>query len=106
MCKCISDIKTIQQFINLTDGDWRKSIYIECKICKYEPCEWCGDFLCVPNEKGELIMLPISDCKILFGCYIDPSECLLRVSHYRFRELYGALFKNKQHAQDKCPFII
>lgn len=85
--------------------NWRNSIYIECKPCKYEPHEGCGDYLCVPDENGTPVMLPICDCKILFTRYIDPSECLLWISHLRFNEIYSAWIKANRTNPDKCPFI-
>ena len=105
MSNCITDIKTIHKFLNLTEGNWRNSIYIECKQCKYQPHEGCGDYLCVPDENGTPVMLPIFDCKILFSSYIDPSECLLWVSHLRFEDVYAAWIKARQSDPDRCPFI-
>ncbi len=90
MQNCITDIKTIHRFLILTEGNWRNSIYIECKTCKYEPYEGCGDYLCVPDENGAPVLLPVSDAKVLFTKYIDPSECLLWISHNRFLEIYLA----------------
>ena len=105
MNNCITDIKTIHKFLNLTEGNWRNSIYIECKQCKYQPHEGCGDYLCVPDENGTPVMLPICDCKILFSRYIDPSECLLWISHLRFEDVYAAWIKARQSDPDRCPFI-
>lgn len=106
MSNCITDIRTIHKFLNLTEGNWRNSIYIECKPCKYEPHEGCGDYLCVPDENGAPVMLPICDCKILFSRYIDPSECLLWISHLRFQDLYSAWIKTHRIGPDQCPFNI
>ncbi len=103
MSSCITNIETINRFLNLTEGNWRNSIYIECKKCKYEPHEGCGDYLCVPDETGELVLLPICDCMILFTRYIDPSECLLWISHYRFREIYKAWWEKHSTGLDECP---
>ncbi len=103
MSNCITDIKTIHRFLNLTGGNWRNSIYIECKECKYKRNENCGDFLCVPDENGELVLLPICDCNILFARYIDPSECLLWISRPMFREIYKAWW-GRNESEMKCPF--
>lgn len=105
MSNCITDIKTIHKFLNLTGGNWRNSVYIECRNCKYEQHDGCGDFLCVPDENGTPILLPIYDCKVLFSRNIDPSDCLLWISQYRFREIYTAWMKTHQPKPDKCPFI-
>ncbi len=103
MSNCLTDIRTIHRFLNLTGGNWRNSIYIECKKCGYEPHEGCRDFLCVPDENGELILLPLCDCKILFSPKIDPSECLLWISHLKFQTLYGAWCR-KHSYPGQCPF--
>ncbi len=105
MRKCITDIKTIHKFINLTRGNWRNSNYIECKNCKYEHSEGCGDFLCVPDENGAPILIPLCDCKILFSRYIDPSECLLWISYYRFIEIYQAWIKSHRINPVQCLLI-
>ena len=104
MQNCITDIKTIHRFLTLTEGNWRNSIYIECKTCKYEPHEGCGDYLCVPDENGAPVLLPVSDAKVLFTKYIDPSECLLWISHNRFLAIYRAWDRRHCAEQDKCPF--
>lgn len=101
---CITDIRTIHKFLNLTEGNWRNSIYIECEQCKYEPHESCRDYLCTFDEHGTPVMLPICDCEVLFARYIDPSECLLWVSQLRFKEIYSAWVKMRQSASDQCPF--
>ena len=62
---CITDIKTIHQFLNLTGGNWRNSIYIECKVCKYARTEGCGDYLCVPDENGTPVLLPVKESPML-----------------------------------------
>lgn len=72
MPNCITDIKTIHRFLTLTEGNWRNSIYIECKTCKYAPHEGCSDYLCIPDENGALVLLPVCDAKVLFTKYIDP----------------------------------
>jgi len=103
MSNCITDIRIIHKFLNLTEGNWRNSIYIECKQCKYEAHEGCGDYLCVPDENGTPVLLPVSDCEILFARYIDPSECLLWISHYRFFEIFKAWINAKPLGTDTCP---
>ncbi|MBQ3179322.1 MAG: hypothetical protein IJB52_16005 [Clostridia bacterium] len=104
MSNCITDIKTIHRFLTLTEGNWRNSIYIECKTCKYEPHEGCGDYLCVPDENGAPVLLPVSDAKVLFTKYIDPSDCLLWIRHNRFLAIYRAWDRRHCAEQDKCPF--
>lgn len=104
MSKCITDIKIIHKFLNLTGGNWHNSIYVECKHCKYAPHEGCGDFLCVPDEDGLPVILPVCDCRVLFSRYIDPSECLLWISQLRFQEIYRAWCTKQTTMPDQCPF--
>lgn len=106
MSNCITDIKTIHRFLTLTEGNWRNSIYIECKTCKYAPHGGCADYLCIPDENGTPVLLPVSDAKVLFTKYIDPSECLLWISHNRFLEIYRGWNRKHCTEQDKCPFLI
>ena len=100
MSNCITDIKTIRRFLILTEGNWRNSIYIECKTCKYEPHEGWGDYLCVPDENGAPVLFPVSDAKVLFTKYIAPSECL----YSRFLAIYRAWDRKHCADQDKCSF--
>ena len=104
MSYCITDIKTIHKFLNITGGNWRFSVYIQCHHCKYPHKEGCGDYLCAFDEDGKPVLLPICDCNILFHRYIDPSECLLWISQYTFWEIYKQRFPRDK--EDKhCPFI-
>ena len=104
MSNCITDIKTIHRFLNLTGGNWRNSIYIECRSCSYPHEDGCGDYLCVFDEEAKPVLLPLCDCKVLFCRTIDPSECLLWITQFRFFVIYKKLFSNK-HNDFRCPFL-
>ena len=65
-------------------------MYIECRVCKFPRspvCANCADFLCIPGEHGEPVMLPVQEADIIFHRLIDKSECLLVISNVVFRDL-------------------
>lgn len=104
--RCISNIKTIHQFLNATDANWRNSIYIECTACKFDADrQTCGDFLFVPDEDGTPLLLPVRDAEILAARSIDKSECLGLVSSLRFESLFQKWFRMMSSSADKCPYL-
>ena len=105
MKKCFADETTIQKFQTLTRGNWKNSVYVECKQCKYEPHEACGDFMYIPNENGVPVILSVSDCTLLFSRIIDPSECLLWIDHLKFQDIYYAWIVTNQKDPFQCPFF-
>lgn len=53
---CQTDVGIVQTFLRLTENNWRNSMYIECRVCKFPRspvCANCADFLCIPGEHGE-----------------------------------------------------
>lgn len=102
---CQTDDGIIQKFMRLTGRNWRSAMYIECRVCKYQRaacCAACRDFLCVPDENGGLVLLPVQDAEILFDRLIDKSECLLTVSNAIFCDLYRHYFRA---ADTQCPLV-
>ncbi len=104
MTNCITDIKTISKFLNITGGNWRNSIYIECQCCKYPHKDGCEDYLCAFDEDARPLLLPLRDCNVLFNRYIDPSECLFWIGQYTFLEIYKQYFPRLKEDQC-CPFL-
>lgn len=104
MSNCITDIKTIHRFLNLTGGNWRNSIYIECRSCSYPHEDGCEGYLCVFDEEAKPVLLPICDCKVLFCRTIDPSECLLWITQFRFLEIYKAQYRRVPN-DSCCPLL-
>lgn len=105
---CQTDVGIVQTFLRLTENNWRNSMYIECRVCKFfrsPVCANCADFLCIPGEHGEPIMLPVQEAEIIFHRLIDKSECLLVISNVVFRDLYSNYFRRVANKSGECPFL-
>ena len=102
--RCGTHIRVLHAFLNSTRGNWRNSVYIECRVCR---CVRCGreDFLCAPAADGAPLMLPVPDAEIVFGRLIDKSECLGTVSNARFEELYRLYLDGFIGTEAPCPLL-
>lgn len=106
---CKTPIRTIHNFLNATGGNWRNSIYVECRCCQYKKpgiCAEQSDWLYTPASDGTPLLLPISDAQILFSRTIDKSECLLGISNLRFQTLFQRYIMPRRHDNTQCPLLI
>lgn len=101
--RCKSDIHLILAFLNATQGNWRKTLYVECH-CTYGQ-KGCEDYLYTPDEAGCPILLPRSDAEILFAQILDKSECLGIISNLCFKELFSAWLNLRAPDTSFCPFL-
>lgn len=102
----ISTPNVIRDFLNAVDGNWRQAAFIECRVCRYEKTEACGNFLCtVRSDDATPILLPEHDAEILFGRLIDRSECIADLSNARFLELYKPWIRCLKLAPEKCLLL-
>ena len=105
---CRTSIRIIHKFLNTTGGNWRNSIYVECRCCKYKKPDICAeqaDWLYVSDSEGTPLLLPVSDAKILFSRAIDKSECLLEISNLRFQALFQDYIMLRHHDSTQCPLL-
>jgi len=98
--RCQTAASILMDFLNATGGNWRSSLYIDCRVCKLGRCE-APDFLYVPGEDGGVILLPVRDAELVFGRLIDKSECLSVVSNALFIDLFAKYLKH--FADEACP---
>lgn len=99
-----SNIKTIQQFLNTTDANWRNSLYIECCHCKLN-CVHSQDFLYAPGPDGTPIIVPVCDVEFLFGRRLDKTECLSEFSIHKFADLYSEWLQRQIQEPDSCHLM-
>ena len=55
--RCLTAPKVLMAFLNATGGNWRNSLYVDCRVCRLGRCD-NPDFLYVPGEDGGVILLP------------------------------------------------
>lgn len=103
--KCCTDIKVIHSFLNATGGNWREAIYVECSVCKHNHGSICDDFLVTFDPTAAPVILPVRDAEILFGRYIDKSECADVLCNATFLSIYSKYVKVKTVGYDGCPMM-
>lgn len=101
----LSTPAVISDFIRYTNGNWRSSVYISCRVCKYSKLCGCGDFLFIADERGAPLLLPHHDAALLFG-RIDKSDCLMELSNLMFREIFKPWFQQAERLEPSgtCPY--
>jgi hypothetical protein len=91
-------------FLNATGGNWRNSLYIDCRVCRVGRCDH-PDFLYVPDENGGVIILPVRDAEIVFGRMMDKSECLNVISNAQFADLFAQYLKRFEGGEYPCALL-
>lgn len=72
-------------FLSLTRGNWRNSLYIECKnTC----CKECKGFLMISDTEGVPMLYPVSVFENKTGEVIDKNECVSVISIEAFNAVY------------------
>lgn len=81
------DEKELYFFMNYTRGDWRNSVYIECKnkICE----SGCMGFLMTADTDGTPVLYPASRLEERSGEIIDKSECAAVITREVFESVYN-----------------
>lgn len=97
-----------EYFWDVTDGNWRNTVYITCRHCPYEKSNLCmdtQDMLCVPAEDGTPLLFPVSLAESLYDCRIDKSECLCNISNLRFQALFHRHIAQCNASESHCPLL-
>ena len=102
--RCQTAPKVLMAFLNATGGNWRNSLYVDCRVCRLGRCD-DPDFLYVPDENGGVIMLPVRDAEIVFGRMMDMSECLGVVSNAQFTDLFAQYLKRFDGEDCACVLL-
>ena len=102
--RCQTAPKVLMAFLNATGGNWRNSLYIDCRVCRLGRCG-NPDFLYAPDENGGVIMLPVRDAEIVFGRMMDKSECLNVISNAQFNDLFAQYLKRFEGGESPCALL-
>lgn len=94
----------IYEFLYNASGNWRNSAYLDCGKCFYAKSPICPDFLFVPNQDGNPILLPATAAEAELGP-IDKSECLFILSRVRFQVLYSSYLAQRVNSPTICPIL-
>ena len=97
-------LKTIADFMDAAQGNYRNALYISCNICGYIKESHCGDFLFIAGADGAPILLPLSDAEQFFGCKIDYSDCNGRMGNIDFLKLYHKWIELNTVSDHTCPY--
>ena len=98
------NLKTIANFMDAAQGNYRNALYISCNVCGYSKESHCGDFLFIAGSDGSPILLPISDAEQFFGCKIDYSDCNSRIGNQDFLRLYHKWIELHTVYDHTCPY--
>ena len=52
------NLKTIADFMDAAQGNYRNALYISCNVCGYSKESHCGDFLFIAGSDGSPICFP------------------------------------------------
>lgn len=92
-------------FLDNTGGNWKNSIYITCRVCKYKNRGTCGDFLVSFDADGIPSLMTADKVRQIFNTEIDKKECLLEMSNLKFITLYDKLISKYSMGKNLCPLL-
>lgn len=105
MNRYYADALKIEKFIQSINGNWRNSIYITCKVCRYKNEDCCDDILISFDENGQPIFITVKDANIAFDTIIDKSECITEMSNAKLMCILEQYIKNHTLANNVCPLL-
>lgn len=93
------------KFLQVTGGNWRSTLYVECCDCSRAISQRCKNLLCAFDVDGTPILVPEQDLETLWHTSIDKSECLGVVSKHAFCELYQGWISRHIRDPRACPLM-
>ena len=86
-------------------GNWRNSVYVSCKTCKYEKQTCCDDILISFDSDGVSAFIAVTDVNSMFSTIVDKTECLCEWSNLKFMCLFEDVIKKHTNPDDGCPMV-
>ena len=105
MNESYTNYSNIGKFISNVNGDWRKSIYVTCTVCRHDRENCTGDILISFDSEGRPAVIKTEDANEIFSTIIDKSECLVEISSAKVGELFENLIIKHTEKECGCPFI-
>ena len=99
------NITNKERFLIDTNGNWRNSIYLTCRVCKYIKNSNCGDILVSFDTNGKANLITVANARKIFGTEIDKSECLAEMSNAKFMCLFDKLIQTHTTGDKECPLL-
>lgn len=96
---------TLFAFLNAARGNWRNSIFIECRTCPYGRLEPCVGFLLAPDSEGRPVLLPADVIYKLTGVSADKSECQAILSRQCFETLFSLWLDWQTNLPRSCALL-
>lgn len=101
----ISSDAHLCKFLQVTGGNWRNTIFIECGECPRAISRRCKNMLCAFDSDGTPVLVPEKDLELLWDTLIDKSECLAVLPRTTFCELYRNWLNSHIRDPHTCPMI-
>ena len=105
MNRYYADALKIEKFIQSVNGNWRNSIYITCKVCRYKNEDCCDDILISFDENGQPILITVKDANIAFDTIIDKSECIVEMSNAKLMLILEQFIIKNTLSNNVCPLL-
>ena len=92
----------LYEFLRAAGGNWRNSVFIECRACPYGRPEPCSGFLLAPCADGRPAILPADAIREASGTEADKAECLAVMSREAFEALYSLWLTWEMESAKEC----
>ena len=95
----------IDKFVKNVRGNWRNSVYISCRTCKYDKQKCCEDILLSFDQDGVAAFIAVTDVNSIYSTIIDKTECLSEWSNRKFLCVFENVIKTQTCPELGCPIL-
>jgi len=100
-----SKICTLFSFLCAAKGNWRNSIYVECRGCPYGRSDLCPGFLLVSDYDGQPILISSEIVRNMTGLPADKGECRAVICRQDYEALYALWLEWNVGSSAKCTLL-
>lgn len=87
-CKLKPEEISLYQFLNLTKGCWRNSIYVKCSNCLFGKSN-CSNHLLTVNIDGSPVFISVNKFQRLTNEIVVEDECISIIDRTDFEKLFN-----------------
>lgn len=98
------EVVSLYEFLNLTKGCWRNSIYVKCLNCPFGKTD-CSDHLLTINVDGTPRFISVKIFQMLTDEIITEDECIAIINRTDFENLFNMWLIWNTDTSKECSIL-
>ena len=98
----LKQLNQLYEFMHAAGGNWRNSLFIECRACPYGKPEPCPGFLLAADSGGRPVIITADAIRQASGTPADKAECIAVIGKDGFESLYALWLTWEMGSAKEC----